>query len=100
MAPWSFCAVLPPASRCWVVMTVRLHLRLACKHVCVGGECRVAARDSGKPLVDAAFGEVMVTCEKIAWLLSEGEKWLRPERRSAGAMVRQLSPSELHFTHV
>jgi hypothetical protein len=25
----------------------------------------VAARDSGKPMVDAAFGEVLVTCEKI-----------------------------------
>lgn len=43
--------------------------------------------DSGKPMVDAAFGEVMVTCEKIAWLIREGEKYLRPERRSPGAMV-------------
>ena len=49
---------------------------------------RVAARDSGKPMVDAAFGEVMVTCEKISWLLKEGERHLKPERRSAGAMVR------------
>ena len=49
--------------------------------------CRVAARDSGKPMVDAAFGEVMVTCEKIAWLLRHGERWLRPERRSPGVMV-------------
>lgn len=29
--------------------------------------CRVAARDSGKPLVDAGFGEVIVTCEKIRY---------------------------------
>ncbi|KAK9916194.1 hypothetical protein WJX75_009917 [Coccomyxa subellipsoidea] len=49
--------------------------------------CRVASIDSGKPLVDAAFGEVMVTCEKIAWLTREGEKYLRPERRSSGAMM-------------
>ena len=49
--------------------------------------CRVAAIDSGKPLVDAAFGEVMVTCEKLWWLVSEGERYLRPERRSAGYMV-------------
>lgn len=49
--------------------------------------CRVAARDSGKPLVDAAFGEVLATCEKIAWLIDEGERWLRPESRSAGRMV-------------
>lgn len=35
-------------------------------------------------MVDAALGEVLTTCEKIAWLLSEGERWLRPERRSVG----------------
>ena len=38
-------------------------------------------------MVDAAFGEVLVTCEKIRWLLSEGERWLRPESRSTGRMV-------------
>ncbi len=48
----------------------------------------VSARDSGKPMVDAAFGEVMVTCEKLAWLAGEGARHLRPERRSAGAMAR------------
>ena len=40
-------------------------------------------------MVDAAFGEVMVTCEKIAWLLREGERYLKPERRSPGVMVSQ-----------
>ncbi|CAK0772335.1 hypothetical protein CVIRNUC_003952 [Coccomyxa viridis] len=49
--------------------------------------CREASRDSGKPMVDAAFGEVMVTCEKIAWLLREGERYLKPERRSPGVMM-------------
>lgn len=47
---------------------------------------RVSARDSGKPLLDAIMGEVMVTCEKIHWLCKEGEKFLRPEKRSAGIM--------------
>jgi acyl-CoA reductase-like NAD-dependent aldehyde dehydrogenase len=49
--------------------------------------CKVSARDSGKPLVDAAFGEVIVTLEKCKWLLKEGEKWLRPEKRSSGLMM-------------
>ena len=47
----------------------------------------VSARDSGKPLVDAAFGEVITTLEKIRWLLREGVRWLKPERRSSGAMM-------------
>ena len=49
--------------------------------------CRVSARDSGKPLVDAAFGEILVTLEKIKWLLRDGERWLKPEKRSAGLMM-------------
>ena len=56
----------------------------------LSGHCvpRVAARDSGKTMVDAAFGEVMVTCEKLWWLIKYGERWLRPESRAAGIMVR------------
>ncbi len=47
----------------------------------------VSARDSGKVMVDAILGEIVTTCEKIHWLIKEGEKWLKPERRSAGVMV-------------
>ena len=50
--------------------------------------CRVSAKDSGKPMVDAAFGEVIVTCEKLWWLIKEGERYLKPEARSASYMVR------------
>ncbi|DBB05797.1 TPA: hypothetical protein ACH3X3_009810 [Trebouxia sp. C0006] len=49
--------------------------------------CRVSSRDSGKTAVDAALGEVMVTCEKIWWLIKHGQKWLKPEQRSAGIMM-------------
>lgn len=52
----------------------------------------VAGRDSGKVLVDAAFGEVLVTCEKIAWLLKEGETHLRDERRSKSSMMMYKRP--------
>ena len=48
---------------------------------------RVSARDSGKTLTDAAFGEVYVSLEKLAWLCDEGEAALRPERRSCGRMM-------------
>eukprot|EP00850_Spirogloea_muscicola_P007929 SM000041S15488 [mRNA] locus=s41:288984:293518:- [translate_table: standard] len=67
----------------------RLLLRVLLKYVTEHQEivCRVSARDSGKPLVDAEFGEIFTTCEKIAWLLHEGERWLRPERRSPGRMM-------------
>ena len=41
-------------------------------------------------MVDAAFGEVMVTCEKLWWLIKHGERWLRPESRANGIMVRHI----------
>jgi hypothetical protein len=49
--------------------------------------CRVSSRDTGKTMVDASLGEIMTTCEKITWLLDEGEKWLKPEYRSESPTV-------------
>jgi len=48
---------------------------------------RVAVRDSGKTLLDALIGEVLVTCEKLVWLASSGEKYLRDEYRDTGRMM-------------
>jgi len=52
---------------------------------------RVSSRDSGKTAVDAALGEVMVTCEKMWWLVKHGQRWLKPEHRSAGIMVSLMT---------
>ncbi|KAN0065811.1 Meiotic Sister-Chromatid recombination aldehyde dehydrogenase [Thecaphora frezii] len=42
---------------------------------------RVAARDTGKTAVDAAFGELLTTCSKLEWTIDYGEKVLAPETR-------------------
>lgn len=42
---------------------------------------RVACRDSGKTKLDASMGEIMVTLEKINWIVAHGEKALRPSSR-------------------
>ncbi|KNC76592.1 hypothetical protein SARC_10917 [Sphaeroforma arctica JP610] len=46
--------------------------------------CKVAARDSGKTMVDGVFGEILTTCEKIRWTVAEGEKALKTEYRGVG----------------
>ena len=38
-------------------------------------------------LVDAVMGEILVTCEKLVWVRSQGEKYLRPEARSTSSML-------------
>ena len=43
-------------------------------------------------MVDAAFAEVFCTCEKIWWLLREGEGVLKPDYRSAGIMMFYKAP--------
>ncbi|XP_006458568.1 hypothetical protein AGABI2DRAFT_200309 [Agaricus bisporus var. bisporus H97] len=57
---------------------------------------RVACRDTGKTLVDAALGEVLTTCSKMEWLLNHGEKALRPERRSTNLML-SYKIGEVHY---
>ncbi|KAJ1428867.1 putative aldehyde dehydrogenase [Ochromonadaceae sp. CCMP2298] len=47
---------------------------------------RVAVRESGKTMLDALIGEVLVTCEKLAWLCT-AEKYLADEYRETGRMM-------------
>lgn len=42
---------------------------------------RVACRDSGKTKLDASMGEIMVTLEKINWIIAHGERALSPSVR-------------------
>ncbi|AEO54863.1 hypothetical protein MYCTH_2297985 [Thermothelomyces thermophilus ATCC 42464] len=49
--------------------------------------CRVACLDSGKTMVDAQLGEVLVTVEKLQWTIKHGEKALRPSRRPTNLLM-------------
>lgn len=42
---------------------------------------RVACRDSGKTMVDASMGEILVTLEKLNWIIKHGENALKPSKR-------------------
>ncbi|CAK5279454.1 unnamed protein product [Mycena citricolor] len=57
---------------------------------------RVACRDTGKTLVDAALGEIITTCSKISWLIEHGEDALRPESRAANFLLF-YKRSEVHY---
>ena len=43
--------------------------------------------DSGKTRVDAAFGEILVTAEKLKWTIEHGEKALAPESRPTNFLM-------------
>lgn len=46
---------------------------------------RVACRDSGKTMVDASMGEILVTLEKINWILKHGKRALSASKRPGPA---------------
>ncbi|KAF7191341.1 putative aldehyde dehydrogenase-like protein [Pseudocercospora fuligena] len=48
---------------------------------------RAACLDSGKTRVDALFGEVLVTAERIKWTIDHGEKALLPDRRPTNLLM-------------
>ncbi|EGP88078.1 uncharacterized protein MYCGRDRAFT_71451 [Zymoseptoria tritici IPO323] len=48
---------------------------------------RTACLDSGKTRVDALFGEVLVTVEKLQWTINHGEKALAVDRRPTNLMM-------------
>ncbi|SCU86928.1 LAMI_0D04104g1_1 [Lachancea mirantina] len=43
---------------------------------------RVACRDSGKTMLDASMGEILVTLEKLNWTIKHGARALKPSRRA------------------
>ncbi|KAJ1980656.1 Meiotic Sister-Chromatid recombination aldehyde dehydrogenase [Dimargaris verticillata] len=50
--------------------------------------CRVSARDTGKTELDGQLGEILTTCEKLAWTVKYGERALRPDyHRETPAML-------------
>lgn len=49
--------------------------------------CRIACLDSGKTMIDASLGEILVTVEKLKWTIEHGEKALRPEKRPTNFLM-------------
>lgn len=53
--------------------------------------CRIAGMDSGKTMVDAQLGEILVTVEKLQWTITHGEKALRPSKRPTNLLMAYKS---------
>lgn len=69
--------------------TRRLLMRTMLKYITENQEncARVAVRESGKTMLDALIGEILVTCEKLVWLINYGEGYLKPEVRESGRLM-------------
>jgi acyl-CoA reductase-like NAD-dependent aldehyde dehydrogenase len=46
-----------------------------------------ACRDSGKTRIDASFGEILTTVEKLKWTIEHGEKALLTSHRPTNFLM-------------
>ena len=87
------------AQRAWAATSFaerRAVLSDIMKHVVSHQEeiCRLAVRDSGKTMVDAAMGEIFPVCEKLRYTIAHGEDDLRPEARPSGLLPHKAARVE------
>jgi acyl-CoA reductase-like NAD-dependent aldehyde dehydrogenase len=58
--------------------------------------CAEVARGSGKTRENALVGEIWPVCEKLRWVIGNGEKHLRPEKVSSGLLMHKSARLEYH----
>lgn len=51
-------------------------------------------QDSGKTYENALLGEIMPVCNKIRWVIDNGEKYLKPERVPSGLLMHKAGRIE------
>ncbi|CCF60106.1 hypothetical protein KAFR_0J00380 [Kazachstania africana CBS 2517] len=62
----------------------RLHILVTLRDYILKNQdmlARVACRDSGKTMLDASMGEILVTLEKLAWVIKHGPQVLKTDKR-------------------
>lgn len=52
--------------------------------------------DSGKTKIDACFGEILVTVEKLQWTIKHGEKALLPSKRPTNLLMSYKSNTVIY----
>jgi acyl-CoA reductase-like NAD-dependent aldehyde dehydrogenase len=58
--------------------------------------CEVVAKDGGKTIIDASFGEILTTCEKLRWTIANGESSLQSEYRMPGLIMIHKIPKVVY----
>jgi len=48
-------------------------------------------------MIDASLGEILVTCEKLRWLIANGEQVLKPEKRPVTSVLMMHKRAEIRY---
>jgi len=59
--------------------------------------CKYSIQDSGKTSLEAKYGEILTTCEKLRHLISKGADSLKPESRTPPLLLflKKVRPPNL-----
>jgi acyl-CoA reductase-like NAD-dependent aldehyde dehydrogenase len=60
----------------------------------IDGLCAAIVEDSGKTYENAVLGEIMPVCNKIRWVMQNGEKYLKPEKVPSGLLMHKAGRIE------
>jgi acyl-CoA reductase-like NAD-dependent aldehyde dehydrogenase len=87
------------AQKAWAKSTFRQRravLSNILQHVLQNADelCDYVVKDSGKTYENAMLGEIFPICNKIRWLMSNGEKYLKPEKVSSGLLMHKAARIE------
>lgn len=61
---------------------------------------RVSVRDSGKTQLGAVLGEITPTCEKLRWIINEGERILATEYRGGQGLLTMHKSARVEYLPV
>jgi len=48
-------------------------------------------------MIDAALGEILVTCEKLRWLIANAEKVLKTEKRPVSGLLMMHKTAQVRY---
>jgi acyl-CoA reductase-like NAD-dependent aldehyde dehydrogenase len=51
----------------------------------------ISIKETGKTAIDSAFGEIFMSCEKIRYIIENGENILKREHRDPGLFMKHKS---------
>jgi acyl-CoA reductase-like NAD-dependent aldehyde dehydrogenase len=89
------------AQRTWAKSTFRQRRRLlkTLLHYILSNQddiVKACCLDSGKTKIDANFGEILATAEKLQWTINHGENALRPSKRPTNLLMSYKSNTVLY----
>jgi acyl-CoA reductase-like NAD-dependent aldehyde dehydrogenase len=62
-----------------------------------GSDLTAIFADLKKTMIDSSLGEILVTCERLRWLISNGTTVLQLEKRAVTGLLMMYKRAEIRY---